>query len=292
MDETDQKMVNADELTGPVAEASVVQETSTVSDDEPAGDTAGEDSGVCPFILDVAHSDACEDALEQAADAIADGECIVLPTDTVYGIGADALNSLAVQRLLNAKERGRDMPPPVLVSDSVALPALCEHIPAAAMALAEKYWPGGLTLVLRAQEALGMDLGETNGTLAVRVPDQDQTRELLRMTGPLAVSSANKSGHPAALTAQEAADQLGVEVAVYLDAGPSRVGEPSTIIDFVSTSDGKVVRQGALSLEAVREVAPDVMGLESPVMDQDSSENHGSDVASSQTASTQAKSEG
>ena len=112
------------------------------------------------------------------------------------------------------------------------------------------------------------------------------------MTGPLAVSSANKSGHPAALTAQEAADQLGVEVAVYLDAGPSRVGEPSTIIDFVSTSDGKVVRQGALSLEAVREVAPDVMGLESPVMDQDSSENHGSDVASSQTASTQAKSEG
>ena len=187
-----------------------------------------------------------------------------MPTDTVYGIGADALDSLAVQRLLNAKERGRDMPPPVLVSDSVALPALCQHIPVAAEALAEKYWPGGLTLILRAQESLGMDLGETNGTLAVRVPDQDQTRELLRMTGPMAVSSANKSGHPAALTAQEAANQLGVTVAVYLDAGPSRVGEASTIIDFVSTTDGKVVRQGALSLEAIHEVAPDVVGMEGP----------------------------
>lgn len=216
----------------------------------------------------------------------------MLPTDTVYGIGADALNALAVQRLLNAKERGRDMPPPVLVSDSVALPALCQHIPAGAKALAEKYWPGGLTLVLRAQESLGMDLGETNGTLAVRVPDQDQTRELLRMTGPLAVSSANKSGHPAALTAQEAADQLGVEVAVYLDAGPSRVGESSTIIDFVSTTDGKVVRQGALSLEAIHEVAPDVIGIEPPTNDQDSSENHGSDVAPTEATSTQSEIEG
>ena len=287
MDETDQTMVNTDELAGPVAE-----EKSTVSGIEPRGDAAAEDSGISPFILDVANPDSCEDALEQAADAIADGVCIVLPTDTVYGIGADALNALAVQRLLNAKERGRDMPPPVLVSDSVALPALCQHIPAGAKALAEKYWPGGLTLVLRAQESLGMDLGETNGTLAVRVPDQDQTRELLRMTGPLAVSSANKSGHPAALTAQEAADQLGVEVAVYLDAGPSRVGESSTIIDFVSTTDGKVVRQGALSLEAIHEVAPDVIGIEPPTNDQDSSENHGSDAAPTEATSTQSEIEG
>lgn len=137
MDETDQTMVNTDELAGPVAE-----EKSTVSGIEPRGDAAAEDSGISPFILDVANPDSCEDALEQAADAIADGECIVLPTDTVYGIGADALNALAVQRLLNAKERGRDMPPPVLVSDSVALPALCQHIPAGAKALAEKYWLG------------------------------------------------------------------------------------------------------------------------------------------------------
>ena len=292
MDESDQMMVDADELTGLVAEEHRTEEKPTVTDVEPAGDAAVEDSGISPFILDVADPDACEEALVQAADAIADGECIVLPTDTVYGIGADALNPLAVQRLLNAKERGRDMPPPVLVSDSVALPALCQHIPAGAKALAEKYWPGGLTLILRAQESLGMDLGETNGTLAVRVPDQDQTRELLRMTGPMAVSSANKSGHPAALTAQEAADQLGVEVAVYLDAGPSRVGESSTIIDFVSTAVGKVVRQGALSLEAIHEVASDVIGMESSVADQKSSEDHDPDAALPETELTQPEIEG
>ena len=292
MDESDQMMVDADELTGLVAEEHRTEEKPTVTDVEPAGDAAVEDSGISPFILDVADPDACEEALVQAADAIADGECIVLPTDTVYGIGADALNPLAVQRLLNAKERGRDMPPPVLVSDSVALTALCQHIPAGAKALAEKYWPGGLTLILRAQESLGMDLGETNGTLAVRVPDQDQTRELLRMTGPMAVSSANKSGHPAALTAQEAADQLGVEVAVYLDAGPSRVGESSTIIDFVSTADGKVVRQGALSLEAIHEVASDVIGMESSVADQKSSEDHDPDAALPETELTQPEIEG
>ena len=292
MDESDQMMVDADELTGLVAEEHRTEEKPTVTDVEPAGDAAVEDSGISPSILDVADPDACEEALVQAADAIADGECIVLPTDTVYGIGADALNPLAVQRLLNAKERGRDMPPPVLVSDSVALPALCQHIPAGAKALAEKYWPGGLTLILRAQESLGMDLGETNGTLAVRVPDQDQTRELLRMTGPMAVSSANKSGHPAALTAQEAADQLGVEVAVYLDAGPSRVGESSTIIDFVSTADGKVVRQGALSLEAIHEVASDVIGMESSVADQKSSEDHDPDAALPETELTQPEIEG
>lgn len=257
MDETDPTVVEDDDLTAfPGVESTDSQSELVEGADE------AEDTGTTPLILDVTDPETWEEALEQAADAVRDGECIVLPTDTVYGIGADALNALAVQRLLNAKERGRDMPPPVLVSDSVALPALCQRIPAAAEALAEKYWPGGLTLILRAQDSLGMDLGETNGTLAVRVPDQEQARELLRMTGPMAVSSANKSGHPAALTAQEAADQLGVSVAVYLDAGPSRVGESSTIIDFVSTSEGKIVRQGALSLEAIHDVAPDVAGME------------------------------
>ncbi|WP_408640138.1 L-threonylcarbamoyladenylate synthase [Cutibacterium equinum] len=259
MDETDQTTVEDNELTEtPDVESTDSQAETVVVED------ATEDSGITPLILDVTNPQTCEDALEQAADVIADGECIVIPTDTVYGIGADAFDALAVQRLLNAKERGRDMPPPVLVSDAVALPALCQHIPEAAEALAQKYWPGGLTLILRAQESLGMDLGQTNGTLAVRVPDQEQTRELLRMTGPLAVSSANKSGQPAALTAQEAADQLGVSVAVYLDAGPSQVATSSTIIDFVSTTDGKIVRQGALSLEAIHEVAPDVVAMEEP----------------------------
>lgn len=104
-----------------------------------------------------------------------------------------------------------------------------------------------------------MDLGETAGTIAVRVPDDDAARELLRMTGPMAVSSANKSGRPAALTAQDAADQLGTEVAVYLDGGPTRVGTPSTIIDFASTEEGRILRQGALSLDEIHTVAPEVI---------------------------------
>ncbi len=222
------------------------------------------DEATTPVVLDVTDPTTRTVALERAAEAVGEGECIVLPTDTVYGIGADALDPLAVQRLLNTKERGRDMPPPVLVGDAAVLPALCDAVPQAAHDLAEEFWPGGLTLVLRAQESLTMDLGETHGTIAVRVPDQDATRELLRLTGPLAVSSANKSGRPPALTVAEATEQLGVEVAVYLDGGQSRIGEPSTIIDFASTSDGKVLRQGALSLDEIHRIAPAVVGLPEP----------------------------
>ncbi len=201
-------------------------------------------------------------ALSRAAAMLKEGECVVLPTDTVYGIGADAMDPIAVQRLLMAKGRGRDMPPPVLIGDAAVLPALCDRVPPAAQSLAEAYWPGGLTLIFHAQQDLTMDLGETNGTIAVRVPDQDSARDLLRITGPLAVSSANKSGQPAALSAQDAAGQLGTSVALYLDAGPSRIGEASTIIDFASTDQGKVVRQGALSLADIHLIAPDVVALE------------------------------
>lgn len=232
------------------------------SDGGDTPDTDADDEESQPVILSVTDPATREEALERAAEMIAEGECIVLPTDTVYGIGADAMDSLAVQRLLQAKDRGRDMPPPVLVSDPVVLPALCQRVPKAAEDLAHAFWPGGLTLILPAQDHLTMDLGETNGTIAVRVPDQDDARELLRRTGPMAVSSANKSGRPAALTAQDAADQLGLSVAVYLDAGPSPVGEASTIVDFVGSSDGQVLRQGSLSLERIHEVAPDVHGIE------------------------------
>lgn len=200
-------------------------------------------------------------SLELAVEAVREGECVVLPTDTVYGIGANALDPLAVQRLLDAKDRGRDMPPPVLIGDAAVLAALCDRVPAGASDLAQAFWPGALTLVLRAQESLSMDLGETNGTIAVRVPDDDDTRELLRRTGPLAVSSANRSGRPAATTVDEAVGQLGTRVAVYLDGGPSRVGTASTIVDFAATDTGKVLRQGAIELTALQEVAPEVEGL-------------------------------
>lgn len=198
--------------------------------------------------------------LDEAAAAVRDGQCIVLPTDTVYGIGADAFNRDAVQRLLDAKERGRDMPPPVLVAEPSMLRAVADEVPEAATALAKAFWPGALTLILRAQPKSGMELGETGGTVAVRVPDHDGARALLRRTGPLAVSSANVHGQPPAVTAEEAQTQLGDRVAVYLDAGPAAGGVASTIVDFAAFPEGRILREGALSLEQLREIAPDVIG--------------------------------
>lgn len=197
-------------------------------------------------------------ALTDAAEAVRAGQCIVLPTDTVYGIGANAFDGDAVQRLLDAKERGRDMPPPVLIAEPSMLRAIADDIPAAATALAKAFWPGALTLILKAQPKAGMNLGETGGTVAVRVPDHDGARALLRRTGPLAVSSANVSGQPAATTADEAREQLGDRVAVYLDAGPAAGGVASTIVDFASSSEGKILRQGALELDQLREIAPEI----------------------------------
>lgn len=205
-----------------------------------------------------------EAALTEAAAAVAAGECIVLPTDTVYGIGADAFARDAVQRLLDAKERGRDMPPPVLIAEPSMLRAVTDEVPDAAKALADAFWPGALTLICKAQDHSGMDLGETRGTIAVRVPDEESTRDLLRRTGPLAVSSANVSGRPAATTAKEALDQLGERVAVYLDGGQAAGGVASTIVDFASTPDGVVLRDGALTLAQLRAVAPQVAGREDP----------------------------
>lgn len=202
--------------------------------------------------------------LTAAVEAVRAGQCIVLPTDTVYGIGADAFDGDAVQRLLDAKERGRDMPPPVLVAEPLMLRAVADEVPEAAAALAKAFWPGALTLILRAQPKAGMQLGDTGGTVAVRVPDHDGARALLRRTGPLAVSSANVHGQAPARTCGEAVEQLGEKVSVYLDAGPAAGGVASTIVDFAAFPEGRVVREGALTVEQLREVAPDVIGLPDP----------------------------
>ena len=196
-----------------------------------------------------------DEALKAAVAAVRAGECIVLPTDTVYGIGANALDAAAVQRLLDAKQRGRDMPPPVLIADGASLGALVQFVDEDAKALADRFWPGPLTLIMTAQEGLRMDLGETRGSIAVRVPDHDVTRALLRRTGPLAVSSANVSGQPAATDVAQAREMLGDSVSVYLDAGPTAGNVPSSIVDFTTTTLGVLVRRGALGLETLQEVA-------------------------------------
>jgi tRNA threonylcarbamoyl adenosine modification protein (Sua5/YciO/YrdC/YwlC family) len=203
------------------------------------------------------------EACEAAREAIADGECIVLPTDTVYGIGVDAFSAEAVQRLLDAKKRGRDMPPPVLIGDPVLFRTLAADVPETAQALVDRHWPGALTVICRIQPSLQMDLGDTEGTIALRVPDHELARDILRRTGPLAVSSANISGQPAALTCDEAIEQLGDSVSVYLDGGPlgGLGGSPSTIVDFTRYEDGEVVRLGAIGRDTLRETAPSLHDL-------------------------------
>jgi tRNA threonylcarbamoyl adenosine modification protein (Sua5/YciO/YrdC/YwlC family) len=204
--------------------------------------------------------------LRLARQALGRGDLIVLPTDTVYGVAADAFNPAAVQKLLDAKGRGRTSPPPVLVPSIETLDALTEHVTPEIRSLAEAFWPGGLTIVVPARTTLAWDLGDTNGTAALRMPDQAITLELLRESGPLAVSSANLTGNPAALTATEARDALGDRIAVYLDSGESsgsRVG--STIVDTTPTVTGKpmrVLRDGTVSRDAIRAIVGVIEGDE------------------------------
>lgn len=194
-----------------------------------------------------------EAAVDAASTAIQRGSLVVMPTDTVYGVAADAFDKDAVQELLDAKGRGRDMPPPVLVSAPTTLDALAVRVPTWARSLVEAFWPGALTLVCHAHSSLQWDLGDTRGTVAVRMPDHPVALEVLERTGPLAVSSANLTGHPAATDADAAEEMLGDDVEVVIDAGTSPGGEASTIID-ATTTPGRVLRLGAISLARLNEV--------------------------------------
>ncbi|MBO9519955.1 MAG: threonylcarbamoyl-AMP synthase [Nocardioidaceae bacterium] len=194
-----------------------------------------------------------EAGLAAATTAVRAGELVVLPTDTVYGVGADAFDPAAVQRLLDAKGRGREMPPPVLISSGGTLDALASQVPEWARLLVEKYWPGPLTIVVREQGSLQWDLGETKGTVAVRVPQDPVALDLLARTGPLAVSSANLSGRPAATDADQAAEMLGDKVEVILDGGPTSDDRPSTIVDCTGDQP-RLLRAGAIPVEELRTV--------------------------------------
>lgn len=199
-------------------------------------------------VQDTQNPESREEALAAAVDAVRDGELIVLPTDTVYGIGADAFTPDAVEALLEAKGRGRDTPPPVLIGDHAVLLALAVDVPDYVEELTDELWPGPLTLILTAQPSLTWDLGDTRGTVALRMPEDEVALELLRRTGPLAVSSANSTGQAAAKSAAEAQEMLGESVAVYLEGDEPGTGVASTILDITS-AEPQVVRLGGVSLE-------------------------------------------
>ena len=208
-----------------------------------------------------------ESAVDAAAGVVADGECIVLPTDTVYGIGCDAFSAPGVQGLLAAKGRTREMPPPVLIARPEVMEGLADQVSEDARALARAFWPGALTIVCWAQPSLGWDLGETHGTVALRVPDDAVTRAVLSRVGPMAVSSANRTGMPAARTAHGAREMLQDRVGLYLDDGTRpAAGAPadgrdaaSTIVDCTGETP-VVLRHGAIPLHRLREVVPAVHG--------------------------------
>ncbi|GEP48295.1 threonylcarbamoyl-AMP synthase [Microbacterium saccharophilum] len=202
--------------------------------------------------------------MRQARQAIGRGELIVLPTDTVYGVAADAFSASAVARLLAAKGRGRQSPPPVLVAGLTTMRALVAEVPEPVERLVEAFWPGGLTIVLPAQPSLSWDLGDTHGTVAVRMPAEPIALELLEECGPLAVSSANLTGKAAAIEVDAAVDMLGESVAVYLDGGASQTGVASTIIDATGLVGPahrpvRVLRDGAVDRAALRGILGDLL---------------------------------
>jgi tRNA threonylcarbamoyl adenosine modification protein (Sua5/YciO/YrdC/YwlC family) len=202
----------------------------------------------------------CNDPAEReagvaaAVETVRGGGLIVLPTDTVYGIGADAFTPRAVSMLLAAKGRGRNMPPPVLVGTVRAATALVEGLGAFGQDLIDEFWPGPLTLVFRAAPTLQWDLGDTKGTVAIRMPLHSVALEVLKQTGPMAVSSANLTGSPSPTTAADAERQLGASVSVYLDGGPCASEVPSTMLDLTGTIP-RLLRAGAISVDRLRKVS-------------------------------------
>ncbi|MBA2552100.1 MAG: threonylcarbamoyl-AMP synthase [Geodermatophilaceae bacterium] len=211
-------------------------------------------------VFDCAQPDRRRRGIGAAADAIAGGRLVVVPTDTVYGLAADAFSPEAVAGVLSAKGRDRDLPVPVLVGSWSGIDGLMTAVPDVVRELVRAFWPGGLTLVVQHAPTLAWDLGDAHGTVAVRMPLHPVALELLERTGPLAVSSANRTGQPPATTVVQARDQLGDDVHIYLDAGPSPGAVASTIVD-VTVSPPRMLRAGAVSAEQLSDVVPDIEGI-------------------------------
>jgi len=212
-------------------------------------------------IFDCSDPDQRQAGMASAISALKGGRLVVLPTDTVYGIGADAFDGTAVAALLAAKGRGRDMPVPVLVGSWHTIDGLVYSVPDAARELIQAFWPGALSLVVRQAPSLQWDLGDAYGTVMLRMPLHPIAIELLREVGPMAVSSANISGRPAAVTAADAREQLADLVEVYLEGGPSAQQAASTIVDLTGAQP-RVLRQGPVAAAAIA----DVLGVEAETL--------------------------
>ena len=194
--------------------------------------------------------------LERAAELLRAGQLVAFPTDTVYGVGAPAFDANAVASIYVAKERPPDKAIPVLIADASDLSRIAASVPDCARALIARFWPGALTLVLPKRPDVS-EIVSSDETVAVRIPNLDLARALLRLTGPLAATSANRSGQPSPVTAADVMAQLGGRIAAVLDGGPCPGGISSTVVDCVA-SPPRVLREGALSLSVLRSALPDI----------------------------------
>ena len=190
-----------------------------------------------------------KEALQIALVILHKGGLVAFPTDTVYGLGALAFNGAAVESIYLAKDRPTEKAIPVLIWDVIDLEKVSDDIPDDARALASRFWPGPLTVIVPKRRTLPEAVSATS-TVGVRVPDHSVARELLRAAGPMAVTSANISGQPSPATAQEVFDQLKGRIELIIDGGRTPSGVPSTLVDCTG-SEIKVLREGPISLEQI-----------------------------------------
>lgn len=190
-------------------------------------------------------------AITQGAALLKAGQTVVFPTDTVYGIGTGAFNEEGIKRIYGAKVREAAKGIPILLADIADLDQVAIDIPQLAWELAEQHWPGALTLVIPKNQNLPSNISPNNG-IAVRIPDHELCRELIRQAGGVvATTSANLSGNPAAMSAADALEQLDGRVAAIIDGGTVLGGTPSTIISLLENKP-VVIRQGPIKLDSDR----------------------------------------
>lgn len=199
-------------------------------------------------------------AVKLARRLLREGELVAFPTDTVYGLGANAFERYAVRQIFAVKERPPDKALPVFIYQLDDLNQVARRVPNRAWSLLQQFWPGDLTVVLPRSPGLPEEVTSGQPTVAVRIPNHMLCLDLVMQVGrPLAVTSANLSGRPAPTTAEAVAEQLGDRIPLILDGGPSQIELPSSIIDL-SVNPPRLLRQGRLTLEMLREYLPDLAG--------------------------------
>lgn len=194
-----------------------------------------------------------------AAEIIQNGGLVAIPTETVYGLGANGLDPEAVAKIFQAKGRPQDNPLILHVADAAQIDLLCHHIPQSAYDLAEAFWPGPLTMVLPAKDCVPECTRAGLPTVAVRCPDNAVTRQIIRLAGvPVAAPSANISGKPSTTTAQHVLHDHNGRIGLIVDGGPCRVGVESTVVDL-SEDRPRLLRPGGITPEQLIEVLGDLV---------------------------------